>query len=99
MLQSRNNCLSPFQPRIVFPGNRGHPHFLIPREQLVGLREIVSWSKIGQLIGISHRTTFNRRVQLNIDDPREYSSISDSDLDREVIAFKTNIPNIGVRLL
>lgn len=92
--------MSPFQARVEQSGCRGRPYFLIPREQLVSLRELgFSWSKIAQLVGVSRRTIFNRRVQLNIDDPREYSTLTDAGLDREVMSIKTSMPNIGVRLL
>lgn len=57
----------------------GRPRIIISREQLICLREMgFTWIKIVDMIGVSRRTIYSRRIELGIDDPCSYSSISDS---------------------
>lgn len=71
------------------PHGAGRPVIEIRRDQLERLRTIgFSWAKIAQLLGVSVRTVYNRRQELDI---QGYSDISDADLDRLV----TEILNVS----
>ncbi len=63
-------------------GCPGRPHFLIRAEMLEELRELgFSWTKIGQMIGVSRWTIQRRVVEYGLDNMTGFHYLSNEELD------------------
>lgn len=80
----------------------GRPRFLIPKQQLEGLRSLhFSWQKIALMLGVSERTVRRRRSELGmtLGQVLNYSEIDDDELDAFVQRILHYSPNSGERMV
>ena len=81
----------------------GRPRFAMTREQLEALNNCSSgfrWSEISRAFGVSERTLRRRRHELGMTvEGRQFSDLSDTQLDTIVRAIIFMTPNIGYRML
>ena len=78
----------------LFPGDRGRPRCLIPREQIVFLLErCFSVIDIGKILGVSARTVHRRLTEFGLTARSVYSEIVEQDLDNIVLAILREFPN------
>ena len=80
----------------------GRPRFLIPRDQLQGLRSLhFSWKKIAEMLGVSDKTIRRRRHELGmmIGYQSSYSDIPDDELDVFVRRILDLSPQSGERMV
>ena len=69
-------------------------------EEIEYLRSLrLPYIKIAAYLGVSRSTIYRRLQENGISTETTYCNISDSDLDREIIAIKINHPNDGERLI
>jgi len=76
----KSNGHHSYQVSAEFTGQRGQPHFVIHREQLLYLISLgFSWTGIVSLLGVSHMTAYRRREEYNLlDDPS--NTLNDDEL-------------------
>lgn len=75
---------------------RGRPRFNVTKAQIERLREIgFSWTKVGQLIGVSRVTLYRRRQDLGLGEMHGYSKMTDAELDAVVKSIVDKSPNSG----
>ena len=80
----KNVYQCPYEERDETNKGAGRPCFLIPEEQLEGLRSLYfSWTKIAEILGVSEKTIRRRRHELGmaVGYYSSYSDISDDELD------------------
>ena len=83
-------------------GRVGRPRFLIPKQQLEGLRSLhFSWQNIALMLGVSERTVRRRRSELGmtVGQTLNYSEIDDGELDVFVQRILHYSPNSGERMV
>ena len=74
----------------------GRPREEVDIYEIEYLRTIgFHWSEVALLLGSSRSTLYRRLSELGIDPHLHYSSITDSQLDREIRAIKLQHPNDG----
>ncbi len=79
---------------------RGRPALDVSVEDIEYLRGMrFSWTKIAEILGISRSTLYRRLEEEGIECDRQYTVISDYDLDRVLESIKQAHPNDGERLL
>ncbi len=87
---------------LEYTGRPGRPCVMVQDSQLIGLRQLgLSWSKIGTILGISRRTLYDRRLELDLlgdQDPMAFTSITDGNLDATVRDIKDHMPHVGIRM-
>ena len=80
---------------------RGRPKFVIPVNQLVGLRSLnFSWKEIAKMIGVSEKTILRRRCEYSLpigDDT--YTPMSVTELDNTISSILSSSPNSGERMV
>ena len=80
----------------------GRPRLQVTREQLRTLNEDAgfSWSEISRTLGISERTLRRRRHELGMRfEGKEFSSLSDSELDNVIRRILSVTPGAGLRMV
>ena len=84
-------------------GLRGRPRFCISQEQLEALHDRscgMRWSDIARTLGVSERTVRRRRHQFGMPvEGREFSDISDQQLDDFIARILQATPAVGVRMI
>ena len=74
----------------------GRPKIFIDIEEVELLRRLrFRWTKIAELLGVSHATLYRRLEEEGISPYLSYTNISDRDLDTTVERIKENHPNDG----
>lgn len=69
-------------------------------EEIEFLRSLrLPYTKIAAYLGVSRSTIYRRMEENGISAEIRYTNISDSDLDREIVAIKIDHPNDGERLI
>lgn len=92
----------PYEERDETNKGAGRPRFLIPQEQLEGLRSLhFSWTKIAEMLGVSEKTIRRRRHELGmaVGYYSSYSDIPDDELDVFVGRIIDLSPQSGERML
>ena len=75
---------------------RGRPLIHIPEEQLVLLMSFnFSPGRIADMVQCSAKTVRRRIVEFGLEEMRQYSTLSDSQLDEITAEFVHNYPNSG----
>lgn len=69
-------------------------------DQMCYLRMIgISWTEIASLFGISRMSLYQKRKEAGIVDDFKYTNISDDDLEHEVKDIKSEMPNVGEKII
>ena len=82
--------------------NAGRPRMFVTREQLETLHEQchLHWSDIARSLGISERTIRRRRHEFGMPvEGRQFSIITDSQLDEFVARILQDTPAVGLRMI
>lgn len=101
-IQFLNHAISfPIEKLVKKVQTGGRPKFVINIDVVKLLREQdFSWTKIGEILGVSASTIKRLRQEYNIQDPiQPYSLLSDNELDVVVKRLKQNYPFSGIRML
>ena len=83
-------------------GGPGRPKLHITREQLhtLNIDAGFSWSEISRMLGISERTLRRRRHELGMAvEGKEFSSLSDNELDDIIRQVLSTTPGAGLRMV
>ena len=73
---------------------KGRPKLIISREQILLLCDSgYNWRKISQLLNVSERTLYRRRMELCIEE--KYTAIGDNDLDNLIRGIISVTPDVG----
>ena len=84
--------------RRLLRGNMGRPRFDIEQDQLEYLLDLCfTCPDIARLLGVSLRTVRRRMEEFGICVRDRYSSISDAELDEELVSIKQVYPNAGIK--
>lgn len=79
-------------------GNMGRPRFDIEQDQIEYLLDLCfTCPDIARLLGVSLRTIRRRMEEFGICVRDRYSSISDAELDEELVSIKQAYPNAGIK--
>ena len=85
-------------PVIHISGAQGRPRFDISKDQLEYLSSLsFSWTDIAAILGVSRMTIYRRRQEFNL--PTRRDTLSDTELRQLIVAWKTEMPNIGVTMI
>lgn len=85
---------------VLRQGCSGRPKLLVPVSQITQLRNWgLSWIKIARTLNISRQSIWKVRHNMNINDSRAYSNISDEELNDILIEIKTQHPSAGYKYL
>ena len=69
-------------------GTRGRPFLFVTKDQIETLMEFgYTYTKIAGMFGVSERTLLRRRIELGLPIGRNYTAISDNDLDDSIRRF------------
>ena len=78
----------------------GRPFLQIDMEYVEFLRGLrFGWTKIADMMDVSHSTLYRRLEEHGIDRMATFSSISDAELDNTIEEIKRNHPNDGERMI
>jgi hypothetical protein len=73
---------------VMRSGTRGRPFLFIAKDQIESLMEFgYTYTKIAGMFGVSERTLLRRRIELGLPIGRNYTDISDNDLDDSIRRF------------
>ena len=89
-------------PAVEMNNNAGRPRIFVTREQLETLHEQchLHWSDIAHSLGISERTIRRRRHEFGMPvEGRQFSIITDSQLDQFVARILQDTPAVGLRMI
>jgi hypothetical protein len=79
---------------------QGRPTIVVEKSIILYFREMhYNWGELASVLDISLSTLQRRRIELDIQDPIRYSSMSDSELDRLVVDIRKNRVNSGQILI
>ena len=82
----------------LLSGNVGRPRFDIAQDQIEYLLDLsFTCPDIARLLGVSLRTIRRRMEEFGICVRDRYSSISDAELDEELVSIKQSYPNAGIK--
>lgn len=97
----KEKCDSMYSCPTVSGGRQGRPKFVIPCEQLEGLRSLgFLWTAIAGMLGVSEKTVKRRREEYNISEQIVlFSDISDDELDCHVRHVLEVSQNSGERMM
>lgn len=93
--RSENNYIR--SPPVFMTGHKGRPNYSISREQISHLLSLgMNWQRIARCLGISCRTLYRHRQQLDVL-PLTYAALSNEDLNRIVGEILQSTTNAGER--
>lgn len=73
---------------VMRSGTRGRPFLFITKDQIETLMEFgYTYTQIAGMFGVSERTLLRRRIELGLPIGRNYTAISDNDLDDSIRRF------------
>ena len=82
----------------LLSGYVGRPRFDIAQDQIEYLLDLsFTCPDIARLLGVSLRTIQRRMEEFGICLRDRYSSISDAELDEELVSIKQSYPNAGIK--
>ena len=85
---------------LIYSFSVGRPRIDVNIEEIELLRSMrFTWTKISELLGISRSTLYRKLEEEGMSQEVHYTSISDHDLDDQIIAIKLAHPNDGEVLL